>query len=77
VHRVITREFRTVTPIAKLDDAHLHRDIEARRDDTALVQSANQFHNNLSGAVVIDDLELANVTCTNTMQDLDQAGLLQ
>jgi hypothetical protein len=75
VHRVITRDFVQSHRSLNYEDAHLNRDIEARRDDTALVQSANQFHNNLSGAVVIDDFELANVTCTHRMQSLDLARL--
>lgn len=34
---------------------------EARRDDTALVDAAVELDDNLARAVVIDDLELANV----------------
>ena len=37
------------------------RDVEARRDDTGLVDPAVELDNNLAGAVVVDDLELADV----------------
>merc|ERR1719428_1818711 len=37
-------------------------DIESRGDHTALVQSADQVHNDLSRAVIVDDLEVADVT---------------
>lgn len=35
--------------------------VEARADDTALVDAAQELDHNLAGAVVIDLLELANV----------------
>ena len=38
-------------------------DVEARRDDTALVDTAVQVNDDLAGAAVIDDLELTNVAC--------------
>ena len=37
------------------------RDVEARRDDTGLVDPAVELDNDLAGAVVVDDLELADV----------------
>lgn len=41
---------------------NLDRDVEAGGDNTALVKSANKLHNDLAGAVVIDHLELTNIT---------------
>lgn len=42
-----------------LDILDLH--IEARRDDTALVDAANQLNDDLARSVVINNLELSNV----------------
>ena len=38
------------------------RQIEARRDDTTLVDAANELNHHLSAAMVVDDLELPNVS---------------
>ncbi len=38
-------------------------DVEARADNTALVDSANEVHNELAASVVVNELELANVAC--------------
>ena len=38
-------------------------DIEARGDDTALVQTSRQFDDDLIGSVIVDDFEFTNVTC--------------
>jgi hypothetical protein len=64
-------------------------DVEAGRDDTALVESTDEVHNDLAGTMVIDDLKVADVTVllhylqeTNdnlggrTHQHLALAGLL-
>lgn len=40
-------------------------DVEAGRDDTALVEATVQLDNNLSGSVVIDKFEFTNVTYSN------------
>lgn len=36
-------------------------DVESGRDDTAFIQSTVQLYNNLAGAMVVDQLELADV----------------
>ena len=46
-------------PLLELVEA----DVEPRTDDAALVQSPGQFDDDLVGAVVVDDLELADVAC--------------
>jgi len=49
----------------KLDDPLLEiteADVVSWGDDTSLVESAVQLNDNLAGSVVIDLLELANVT---------------
>jgi hypothetical protein len=38
-------------------------DVESRRDDAALVESAQELNHDLVGSVVIDQLELADVAC--------------
>ena len=38
-------------------------DVETGGDDTGLVDASDELDNDLSGAVVIDLLELADVTC--------------
>ena len=46
--------------------------IETGGDDTALVQAAIKFNDDLLGAVVVDDLEFANVSMDlHTLQELD------
>lgn len=42
-------------------------DVVAGRDDTGLVEAADQLDNDLAGAVVIDLLELANVALSTQM----------
>ncbi len=37
-------------------------DIEARRNDSSLVDTANQLHNNLSRTVIINNFKFANIT---------------
>lgn len=49
----------------QLDDPLLEigqTDVVAGRDDTGLVETAVQLNNDLAGAVVVDLLELANVS---------------
>ena len=41
----------------------VQRHTEARRHNTTLVDAAVEFHDNLAGAVVIDDVEVADVAC--------------
>ena len=53
-----TRRQEQVDPV--LNVAHL--DVVARRDDTGLVEAAVQLNDDFSTAVVVDDLELANVS---------------
>lgn len=38
-------------------------DIKSWRNDTTLVKSSSQVHDNFTGSVVINNLELADVTC--------------
>ena len=40
----------------------VQRNAEARRDDTALVDTTVKGHHNLAGAVVVNDLKVADVT---------------
>ena len=50
----------------ELDNPLLHiaeLDVVARGDDTSLVEAAVKLDNNLAVTVVVDLLELANVTC--------------
>jgi hypothetical protein len=54
----------------ELDNPLLHvaeLDVVAGRDDTGLVEAAVKLDNNLAVAVVIDLLELANVTWSRTL----------
>ena len=46
-----------VDPVLNLTDL----DVEARGDDAGLVEAAVELHDDLAGAVVVDDLELADV----------------
>jgi hypothetical protein len=51
----------------QLDNPLLHvaeLDVVAGGDDTGLVDAAVELDNNLAVAVVVDLLELANVSCT-------------
>mmetsp|Transcript_29150 Transcript_29150/g.43240 ORF Transcript_29150/g.43240 Transcript_29150/m.43240 type:complete len:129 (-) Transcript_29150:34-420(-) len=50
----------------------LDLDVEARRDDTALVDAAEQVDADLSGAVIVDDLELTDVVVAlHNLEELD------
>lgn len=42
---------------------YLDRDVEARRDDSALVQTTDKLDDDLARSVIIDDLELSDVAC--------------
>ena len=48
-----------VDPVLNLADL----DVEARGDDTRLVQAAVELDDDLARAVVVDDLEVADVAC--------------
>ena len=39
-------------------------DIETGTDNTTFIDASSQFHNNLAGSVVVNDLEFSNVTCS-------------
>lgn len=52
-----TRGQELLNPVLNLTEL----DVEARRDDTTLVDAAVELDDNLTGAVVVDLLELANV----------------
>ena len=54
----LTRGQEVVGPLLDLADGQ----IEARGDDTALVDTTNELDHNLSAAVIIDHLELPNVS---------------
>lgn len=41
---------------------NLDGDVETGGDNTALVEAADELHNDLAGAVVVNDLELTNIT---------------
>jgi hypothetical protein len=56
----LARGKQVVAPLVNAIDG----DIEAGRYDSALVEAAVQVHNNLARSVVINDLELVNVTCS-------------
>ena len=47
-------------------------DVESGRDDTALVQTTEQVDDNLAASVIVDDLEVSNVTVLlHNLQELD------
>ena len=54
----LTRRHQIVDPLLNVGNL----DVEARRDDTGLVQATVQLDDNLAGAVVIDDFKLTNVS---------------
>lgn len=54
----VTRREQQIDPRLDLGDL----DVEARRDDTGFVEAAVKLHDDLAGTMVIDLLELANVT---------------
>ena len=50
----------------------IERDIESRRDHTALVKTTDEIHNNLARSVVIDDFKVTNVTVLlHDLKELD------
>eukprot|EP00515_Schizochytrium_aggregatum_P018991 CAMPEP_0202104638 /NCGR_PEP_ID=MMETSP0965-20130614/5579_1 /ASSEMBLY_ACC=CAM_ASM_000507 /TAXON_ID=4773 /ORGANISM="Schizochytrium aggregatum, Strain ATCC28209" /LENGTH=310 /DNA_ID=CAMNT_0048673505 /DNA_START=60 /DNA_END=993 /DNA_ORIENTATION=+ len=50
----------------------LHLDVEAGRDDTALVEAADKLNNDFAAAVVVNVLELANVAVLlHALEELD------
>ena len=53
----LTGRQEVVDPLFNLSDSN----VEARRDDSALVDATNQVDDDLSTTVVINDLELADV----------------
>eukprot|EP00307_Rebecca_sp_RCC1486_P012504 CAMPEP_0119420876 /NCGR_PEP_ID=MMETSP1335-20130426/24510_1 /TAXON_ID=259385 /ORGANISM="Chrysoculter rhomboideus, Strain RCC1486" /LENGTH=173 /DNA_ID=CAMNT_0007446255 /DNA_START=373 /DNA_END=891 /DNA_ORIENTATION=- len=64
----LTRREKVDNPLLEVTDRH----IVPRRDDTALVNAAVELDDNLAGAVVIDDLKLANVPVLHhLLQKLD------
>lgn len=47
-------------------------DVESGGDDTALVQTTEQVDDDLSASVIVDDLEVSNVTVLlHNLQELD------
>ena len=50
---------KQVDPLLEVADG----DVVARRDDAGLVETTVELHDDLSRAMVIDDLELADVAC--------------
>ena len=55
---------QTVGPLFHL----LEGDVEARRDDTALIQTADEVDYDLSVAVIVDDFKFTDVFCENKQQ---------
>lgn len=53
----LTRRQQVVHPLLQVLVGH----VEARRDDTSLVEAAVQLDDNLARAVIVNDLKLANV----------------
>src|SRR5690349_3725050 len=50
----------------------LNLDVEPRRNDSALVQATVQLNDNLTTAMIVDNLELANITVLlHHSQELD------
>ena len=68
-HTELTRGKHGVSEVLELSE----RQIEARRDDTALVETTVQVDNDLAGARVIDDLELVDVAVLlHDLEELDE-----
>ena len=63
----LTRGEHVADPLVKAVDG----DVEAGRDDTALVDAAEQRHDDLAAAVVVDNLELTDVAVL--LHDLQEA----
>jgi len=55
----LTGRQKTSDPLLNL----VQLDVETGRDNTSLVDASNELNDNLSRAVVINLLKLANVTC--------------
>ena len=50
----------------------LKRDIEARRDDSTLVNTSNELYNNLTVAVIVEHSEIPNVAILlHCLEELD------
>jgi len=60
-HDDVTELTRGQQVVGPLLDAH-ERNVEARGDNTALVDAPNELNHDLPAAVVVDDLELPNVS---------------
>lgn len=54
----LTRRQQVLGPLFEVSNL----DVEARRDDTTLVQTTSELDDNLTGTVVIDFFEFTNVT---------------
>ena len=54
----LTRGQKVLSPLLDTVDTN----VEAGGDHTALVDAANELHNDLSAAVVVDNLELPNIS---------------
>jgi hypothetical protein len=54
-----TRRENVLDPLLNILDCN----IETGGNNTALVDATNQFNNDLSRAVVIEDLEFTNISC--------------
>ena len=80
IHDAVRRGHDDVTELARrqqVGDPLLNvvdRHIETRRDDTGLVDAADQIDDDLARAVVVDNLELANVACASTRDGLAICG---
>lgn len=57
----LTRGKKVSNPVLNVVDL----DVEAGGDDTNLVKTAVKENSDLTGTVVIDELEVINVTCEN------------
>ena len=55
----VTRRKNVLHPLLNLSASH----VEAWWDDTTLIDSANKLYDNLAWAMVIDKLEITNITC--------------
>jgi hypothetical protein len=55
----LTRGQQVVGPLLDLADGN----VEARRDDGALVKATKEVNNDLTSAVVVNNFELTDVTC--------------
>ena len=49
-------------------------DVEPRRDDAALINASDELDDNLAGAMVIDNLELADVACSGKRHQIERGG---